>query len=327
MVENNLILAADIGGTNSRLLLGRLTATGWQPLRQQVFASNAFPTFDALVDVFLQPGEQIRAACLGVAGPVVGQRAAMTHLPWVLDAPQLSTSLGIPVVELLNDFVVQVYGLPVLAAADLLCLQEGEPVPGGAKMLVGAGTGLGIVTFVPSGNGHNIDYTILASEGGHAGFAPQGERQLALHAFLQQRYGRVSLEYVLSGRGLANLYAFVLQERGDQKAAVLTAPEISAAAATGKVDACAALDFFFEIYGDVVGDLALINLPVGGVYITGGIAARLAEQLGSSRLLAHFLDKGLRADVMPQFPLTLVRNDQLGLSGAAERAAQLAGQL
>lgn len=320
MVET-VILAADVGGTNARLLLGTLTETGWRPLRQHVFSSREFPTFDAVLSAFIQPGEHIVAACLGVAGPVIAGRVTITHLPWQLDAAQLMKTHAIDQVQLHNDFVVQAHGLSSLTAEDLLTVQAGVPEPNGTRVLLGAGTGLGMATVVC---GEDAAWHVVASEGGHAGFAPQGVRQLALAHYLLQQGVSSSLESVLSGRGLENLYRFVLHEQGVAGIAPLSAPAISAAAAQGDRLAQAALALFGEIYGAVAGDLALINLATAGVYVSGGIAAKLADTLVQGPMCQAFLDKRLKKALMARIPLHVVRNEQLGLLGAATVAARLA---
>lgn len=315
-----LILAADVGGTHARLLLGVLTGDGWQPVRQQVFASREHPTFDAVLSAFIQPGERITAACFGIAGPVIEQRAAITHLPWQLDAVQLARHHGIAQVQLHNDFVVQAHGLPLLSPNDVLTLQAGKPERGGVRLLVGAGTGLGIATLVQCDD----ELHVVASEGGHAGFAPRNAQQLALAGYLLQHGAVLSLESVLSGRGLENIYRFVLHEQGVAGIAPLAAPAISAAAAQGDSLAMDAIALFGEVYGSAVGDLALINLATAGVYVSGGIAAKLADRLAQGAFLPAFRDKGFKRALMADIPLHVVRNEYLGLLGAATVAARLA---
>ena len=314
-----MILAADIGGTHARLLLARLVDDGWRECHRQVYPSRAFPTFEQLLDDFLPAGEPIQAACLGVAGPVLGQRVDITHLPWVLDGLALAARYRIPHLELANDFVVQAWALPGLPADEQLCLQPGQPEPGGVQLLVGAGTGLGIAQC--AGRGRQAQ--VIASEGGHADFAPHGLRQHALQGWLLARLGKATLENVLSGPGLEQVYAFVCHERG-LPSAPLAAAAVTAAAEAGDAVALDAIGLFVECYGSTAGNLALMCLPTGGVFLTGGIAPKLARWLQDGRFLAAFHDKALKRDLMPHFPIHIVLNDQLGLIGAAERACALA---
>lgn len=318
-----MILAADIGGTHTRLLLGETTEQGWQLLRKQVFLSRDYPSFDAVLQAFLVPSDRVQAACLAVAGPVLQQCVRVTHLPWQLDAALLATQHGFGSVELVNDFVAQAYGLPLLLPADLLTLQVGsaesgnslEPV--GNQLLVGAGTGLGIATSIICGAQRHV----IASEGGHADFAPQGEQQSALHAALRARFGRVSLERVLSGSGLENIYHYVNNLNDSSSRTGLRAADISAAAAQGDAVALAAMALFLAIYASTAGNLALTNIPHGGVYITGGIAPKIAAFIDTHQFVTAFCDKAPREALLQSLPLHVVLNDQLGLLGAAEIAA------
>lgn len=313
-----MILAADIGGTNARLLLGKVTAQGWQTVRQQVFASRDYPTFDTLLQRFLLPDDRIRATCLAVAGPVVQQQVRITHLPWQLDAAALAQRHPIGPVELINDFVAQAYGLPLLSADDLLTLQAGAPGSVGDQLLIGAGTGLGIATRVACGQHIHV----IASEGGHADFAPHGAGQVALHAALLGRLGRVSIEAVLSGPGLENIHGYLRADTAaDAGTPRLSAAGISAAALQGDVVAMQAMTLFLDIYGATAGNLALTNLPYGGVYITGGIAPRIVSCFNQGPFLAAFCDKPPKRELLQRLPVHVVLNDQLGLLGAAAHAA------
>lgn len=311
-----MLLAADIGGTSTRLLLCAKEGRGWTVHRQTVLASGDYPTFEAALAHFLLPGDDVEAACLAVAGPVLHQRCAVTHLPWVLDAAALQAHYGFPVV-LINDFVAMAYGLPALSPQDVLTLQPGEPQPGAAQLLVGAGTGLGIATRI---NGKGQVY-VVESEGGHADFAPHGPQQLALHADLQERLGEVLLETIVSGRGLQNIYRHT--SGFSEHALSMQAGEISTAAQQGDDAAVAAMQLFIECYGSTAGNLALINVPMGGVYITGGVAAKNVAFLNDGRFIAAFRDKPHMHALLEKVPVYVVLNEKLGLLGAAEHAVAL----
>jgi glucokinase len=311
-----MILAADIGGTSTRLLLGEVTARGWTVVRQSVFASQEYATFDLVLEQFLLPSDTVRVACLAVAGPVLQQRVSVTHLPWQLDSAKLAVRYGWRRAELINDFAAQAYGLPVLSAADLLTLQAGQPDKEAPQLLVGAGTGLGVATRITCGT----QIHIIASEGGHADFAPHGAQQQALQAALYARFGEVLLETVVSGAGLENIDAFlsVNVEEPQRSAAA-----ISAAAQRGEAQGVAAMNLFLDCYGSTVGNLALINLPAGGVYVTGGIAPKNAALFNNGRWLTAFCGKHSMQDVLRAIPVHIVMNEHLGLLGAAERASAL----
>lgn len=315
-----MILAADIGGTHTRLMLCNSER---QPVRQAVFASREYATFEAVLAQFLTPDDRIKAACFAVAGPVLQQRCAVTHLPWVLDAAALQAHYGFPVV-LINDFVAKAHGLPALSAQDLLTLQAGEPQAGGVQLLVGAGTGLGIATRILVGT----QVQVVESEGGHADFAPHGEQQSAMHAALRARLGAVYMETVVSGKGLQHVYQYTngfSDNVFSDNAMAMTAAAISAAAHAGDASAVAAMDLFMECYGSTAGNLALVNVPLGGVYITGGVAAKNAAFIGNGRFLAAFRDKPNMRALLEKVPVHVVLDEKLGVLGAARYAAAWRG--
>jgi len=322
MTPAKTLLAGDLGGTKTWL---RLSCAG-EVLREQRYDSAAFAGLTPMIADFL--GESAPAsACFGVAGPVRGNTAQITNLPWRIDAGEIATRFAIPQVSLINDFQAVAYGIEALAAADLLTLQAGQPQPHGPRAVIGAGTGLGEGYLVWQ-DGH---YQALASEGSHADFAPADEIQADLWRWLAQRYGHVSWERVVSGPGLAEIYAF-LRERGaaaesPQLAAALRLGDPSAAISDhalqhGDVLAVAALDLFIAAYGAEAGNLALKMLATGGVYIAGGIAPKIAERIRAGGFLRAFLAKGRFAGLLETIPVQVVLNPQVGLLGA-ERVAGL----
>ncbi|SEJ58530.1 glucokinase [Pseudomonas linyingensis] len=316
-----LILAADIGGTSARLLLARGTDDGWQTLRLQTLASRKHADFSSLLRAFLLSGEHPQAACIALAGPLEHQRVQLTNLPWSLDAAELAESLGLRQVELVNDFVAQAHGLPLLQPHQLCTLQTGAAPPEGVRALLGAGSGLGMALVA----GTPQQPLVLRGEGGHADFAPQDEQQLALLRHLLPRHGRVSLELLLSGPGLTRLYAFL----GGQSVDAPTLPsaaQISQAAAAGEVLAVATLELFARLYAAVAGNLALTALARGGVYLCGGIAPKILPFLQRQEVREAFCAKPPMRALLERIPLHVVLDEQLGLRGAAQIAVRLARQ-
>lgn len=200
-----VILAADLGGTQSRMLLARRTADGWQTLRQATLPSQDFSCFNDLLAAFLLPGELPTSACIAAAGPCTEGHLQLTNLPWLLDAAAISRQSGIRRVRLLNDFTAQAHALRRLQPHQLCPLQTGVPQVAGLCALLGAGTGLGMALLA----GSTAQPLALPSQGGHADFAPQDQQQVELLRYLLPTYGRVSLELLLSGKGLSRLYAFL----------------------------------------------------------------------------------------------------------------------
>jgi glucokinase len=314
-----IFLAADIGGTQARLVLGEAQAGGWRMLRREILACADFPGIEALLARFLRPRERTVAACLAVAGPVDGEQAAMTNLAWTIDAPRLAGRFALRRVQLINDFAAQAHGLPDLEPEGLATLQAGLPLAGAPRALIGAGTGLGMALVV----GDGPEPAVLPSEGGHMDFAPADEEQAALLRHLQPRLGRVSLEAVLSGPGLERVYAFLAGQALEAPPA-LGAGAIGAAGLAGEPLAAAALGLFARIYASAAANLALAVLPRGGIYLCGGIAPKILPFLAAPEALAAFGRKPPMGALLERMPLHVVRDETLGLRGAARMAARLA---
>lgn len=319
-----MLLAGDIGGTKALLALSGPDAI-WFERR---YASREFASFDALLARFradaqaaLGAAPEIERACLGVAGPVTGGRVKLTNLAWEIDASEL----GIPDTRLLNDFAASAHGLHALGTQDLTTLQAGSALAGAPRLLIGAGTGLGVAFVAGSGR----DMHVITGEGGHAAFAPADELQDALLRHLHSALGRVELEHVISGAGLARIYAF-LRDRGHCAGGEATqaalagadpAPVIVAAALEcGDSLALAALDLFIACYGAAAGDYALAVLARGGAYLTGGVAAKILPRLRAGGFVAAFNAKGAFASTVRNCPVHVVTNERLGLLGAVTAA-------
>ena len=318
-----MLLAADIGGTKALLALYGEEA----PRFERRYACREFASFAALLERFradaaeaLGASPRIVRACLGVAGPVSGERAELTNLAWQIDA----RDLGIPAVRMLNDFEASAHGLAALGADDLATLQAGAPRAAAPRLLIGAGTGLGLAFAIGRGRGLRV----LASEGGHAAFAPADELQDGLWRHLRGSLGRVELEHVISGPGLARIYAFLRDTGAAQSAVVTLAPDAEDAAPAiaraalggGDAIALAALDLFIACYGAAAGDYALAVLARGGVYVAGGIAPRILPRLRTGGFLVAFNAKGAFAGQARACPVHVVTNERLGLIGAAAAA-------
>ncbi|HTO46440.1 MAG TPA: glucokinase [Burkholderiales bacterium] len=307
-----LVLCGDIGGTKTLLAIGALDGDRLNVIFERRYADRDFAEFTDLVSAFRDEARtRIDGACLGVAGPVEGRRVAVTNFPWRIDADALEAILGAPV-ALANDFVAAAHGIDLLRPGDVVTLQAGEPKPRAPQVVIGAGTGLGVAYRVWQGD----RYAVIGGEGGHAGFAPADERQVGLWRALHAELGRVGVEQIVSGPGLARIHDFLREGRG----AALAPEEIASSA---DPVARAALDLFLECFGAEAGDHALAVLARGGVFLAGGIAPKILPQLRTGRFLAAFGAKGTHARVMARFPVRVVVNERLGLLGAAKLAAGL----
>jgi glucokinase len=340
-----MILAGDIGGTKTRLALFRPQAGRLRSVAEETFASGTFPDLDSMVVAFLSArgllssgrpsasvsrsahrGEDVERACFGVAGPVVSGRSLTTNLPWVVDARRLSTDLGIPAVDLINDLEANAYGIAALEAHDFAVLSAGAPGASGNAAIIAAGTGLGEAGLFWDGRRHRP----FACEGGHASFAPGDDLQGQLLAHLGRSYDHVSWERVLSGPGLLAVYRF-LRDTGRGEEPPWLAEEmrredpgavITRAALQGRSVLCAeALDLFVSLYGAEAGNLALKMMAVGGLYLGGGIAPKILDRLKGKGFVEAFLAKGRMRPLLERMPVRVILNDRAALLGAARRAA------
>ena len=323
------VLAGDIGGTKTALVLFERAARGLVLLREDTLPSREFASLELAIEKFLgtAPRPAIEAVCLGVAGPVVDGRCVATNLPWVIDERALASAIPAGRVKLLNDLEVAGHGVLGLPDAELRTLQPGIPRRG-HMVLIAAGTGLGEALIVQDGDRR----LVIASEGGHADFAPRDDLEMDLLRFLREEFGRVSLERILSGPGLFNVYRFLRQtgwsresaEVAEQMRAGDPSAVVTEMALAGRDPMCIrALDIFVSVYGAEAGNLALKAMAVGGVFVAGGIAPRILSRLTSGAFVTAFRDKGRLAALMEAIPIRVALNPRAPLLGAARIASEL----
>lgn len=330
-VEPERILAADIGGTKTILALCTLDGERLVRERQQTYASRDHPTFGEILEDFLpRGGLRLRSACFDVAGPVLDGECRTTNLPWYLAEKELSESLDGAPVRLLNDLEATAFGMLHLPADELVVLQPGmRSGRRGNVAVIAAGTGLGEAYLYWDGRHHFP----MASEGGHADFAPRTDREVELLAFLRERFhGRVSSERILSGPGVVAVYEF-LREHGGAREDPATGERIAAGdaaavisqAAQGGADplASAAMELFFELYGAEAGNMALRGLTHGGVFVGGGIAPKNLELIRGGAFLRGFRSKGRFQEFMEGLQVSVSLNPETALLGAARFALQV----
>lgn len=347
-----ILLAGDIGATKTILRLVKAEPAAKQELTQttlyeRTYASQDFPDLVPMVRKFLaaaaQNGDTLtpEKACFGIAGPVVNNTSKLTNLSWSLEAERLKQELQVAQASLINDFVAVGYGVLGLAEPDLHTLQPGSPDANAPIAVIGAGTGLGQGFLIPKQSG----YQVFATEGGHVDFAPRSELEFQLLRYLLEKYNihRVSVERVVSGIGIAAIYQFLREREGSSESSTLAevfktwkreigqeektvdlAAEISKAAIKQQDYLCQkTMQLFVGAYGAEAGNLALKLLPYGGLYIAGGIAAKILPLMQQGDFLQAFLQKGRMRAVLEQVPVHIVLNSEVGLIGAAVCAAQL----
>ena len=321
-----MILAGDIGGTKVNLGLFDLANGRLKLARENSYPSRRYAHLQDMVKEFLADTTAPERACFGIAGPVRNGQVHVTNLPWEVKSAELAAELRIGSVSLINDLEANGYGLAELPAQDLCVLNPGEPNATGNGAIISAGTGLGEAGLYWDG----AKLHPFACEGGHADFAPLTPLDAELFDYLEERFGRVSFERVLSGAGLFNIYQFLRDtKRGEEPASfadALTkndpAAVISASAVKGESSRCVqALAMFVSYYGTEAGNLALKMMATGGVYLGGGIAPKILPRLQQGDFLRAFFNKAPLQALMQSMPVRVILNPGTALLGAAHYAA------
>ena len=318
-----MILAGDIGGTKTVLSLFKRDTDGSMVcVQEQTFSSQKFPEFDDILKAFLPAELAIKAACFGVAGPVVNQRCQTTNLPWLLDAAALKIKLGSDKVKLLNDLEAMALGMLHLPEQDLLELNPDAVAQTGNIAVIAAGTGLGEAILYWDGNKHYP----MATEGGHTDFAAQNVQQDQLLAYLRTIYpDHVSCERLISGIGFSRLYDFLCAQGfappcpdvSEMDIDVDRNAVISRLGVAGEDPLCAeVVRLFVELYGAEAGNLALKSLATGGVYVGGGIAPKILTVLQSGQFIHSFKKKGRFFNLLNTVSVKVSLNPRTPLIGA-----------
>jgi len=323
-----MILAGDVGGTKTILALFETEGDDLECLKKEQFSSAHYPTFTELLASFLTDVgcAQITAVCIGVAGIVVDGRCETTNLPWVLSSKEIGERVNSQNVWLLNDLEATAWGLLDLPAHNFVELNPDVQPKQGNIAVVAAGTGLGEAIIAWDGSTHHV----LASEGGHADFAPTNEQEIALLKYMLEKYPEhISCERLISGEGLVNIYRFLKHinyaptnmETEQHMTERDHAAVIGEAGVAGSDALCVeALKLFCRLYGSEAGNLALKCLPYGGVYLAGGIGAKILPVLQQGDFMRGFLAKGRCRPVLQKISVKVCTNPEVALLGALSYA-------
>lgn len=310
------MLVGDIGGTHCRLALAHINEGRVDLTQVRRHANSEFTSLAEIIRAYLNDTSDPLpdVACLAVAGPTDGRHVRFTNLDWHIDTRALEAGLPLARISLINDFVAVGWGLNALQAKDVHLLQRGTANPRAPKAAVGAGTGLGVSIAVAQGKLH----VPMATEGGHISFAPTDIEQDRLLAFMRRIHGRVSVERLVSGPGIEDLYQFCAEEAGQTPPGPVRAATISQAA-QDQTDPVArrALTLFARLYGQVAGDIALVANAQAGIYLAGGIAPQILPILNGPDFLKGFHAKGRFSDWMHTVPVAVILDPDIGLRGAA----------
>lgn len=317
--KNKYALVADIGGTNTRVAL----ADGRQVLGETIrrYSNADYPGLETVLRRYIddEGGVDPVAACVAVAGPVRDGRATMTNLNWTMDKDTVARATKASTVAILNDLQAQGHALGHLDDANIRTIIDGpKGLPNAARLVVGVGTGFNAAPVFDTEQGR----LVTPSESGHANLPIRTERELRMCQFVSNAHGFPAVEDVLSGRGLERVYAFLGEEAGTSAEA--KAKDIMAACADGTDPrATEAAHMFTRILGTVCGNLSLIQLPFGGVYLVGGVARAFAPYLTEFGFGDSFRDKGRFAGFMGNFRVSVIEDDYAALTGSAAHLVAL----
>lgn len=316
-------MAGDIGGTKTNLGLFFMGKS--RPIQKviETYPSQEVPHLEQIIDRFVDKHRiSVASACFGVAGPVQNGRSKTTNLPWEISEYQIKTRFKWAHVRLINDLAATALAIPLLNSREMLSLNKVKVIRRRNLGLVAPGTGLGMALLIWTDGG----YIPVASEGGHVDFSPTEKAEVELWQYLNHRLGHVSVERVLSGQGLLNLYTWLKDSGRYQEPAWLAqnikdmdpAKAISEAALEKREPICLeALNIFVSIFGAVAGNLALTGFTTGGIYLGGGIPPKILSKLKEDLFMASFTNKGRFKDFLKKIPVRVILNDKAALLGAA----------
>ncbi|MBN1847390.1 MAG: glucokinase [Deltaproteobacteria bacterium] len=321
-----LVLAGDIGGTKTNL--GVFHQGKKRPVLQilETYPSGESSNLEDIISRFLEHHPvEIQSACFGIAGPVINGRCKTTNLPWIVSERRIKQRFGWQSIRLINDLAATAMAVPLMSAKDLTPLNKAKVQKRAPLAVVAPGTGLGQALLVVRDGVH----IPLSSEGGHVDFAPTNEEEISLWRYLHREWGHVSVERIVSGPGLVSIYSWLKQNTSYPEPGYLTRmfQEMDAARVVTRAvlernnPLCMkALDMFISILGAVAGNLALIGLTRGGVYLGGGIPPKILPRLKQGLFMKAFTDKGRFKGLLERIPVKVILNDQAALLGAAQYA-------
>lgn len=306
-MTNPIYIVGDIGGTHARL--AHVDGNQLTLRDTQVFLCASYETPIQVIKEYIDTHKltNISGACLAVATHLQEGRIKLTNNHWQFEKDELSAMINAPLL-LINDLAASAYALKALPESNYTWLSENRPQGEQAKVILGSGTGIGVAMITQGGE-------VLASEGGHMGFSPHNQHERALLGCLMQRYQRVSIERVLSGSGLSNLYwaHSTLQETPVE----ISPAEIIARANKGEPMALQVIGHFFNILSAFIGDIALISLAKGGVYLMGGVLDKLWQFYDADAFMQRLTDKGRFSKFCGRLPIARITTEQVGMLGCA----------
>lgn len=312
-------LVADIGGTNARFGLARTVNGAVVVDEVRRFRAEDFDSIDEAADAYIGSiADKPQTACFAVAGPVTDEQVEFTNSPWVLNIEQFKQALALKRFRVVNDFEALAAGVRSLQDEDCLKVKPGAGDQAAPVLVIGPGTGLGQALIVPFRDRARI----IPTEGGHISFAPHTDEEIALLQFIMREHGRVSVERVLSGMGIVNIYRALCEIEG-AACDPMQADEVTAAAIKGAHPvAVHAVNMFCALLGRIAGDAVLATGSRGGVVLGGGILPKIREVFLKSMFVERFIDKGRMRYYVEDVPVRMIISDGAALLGAAVMATE-----
>ncbi|MCL5272342.1 MAG: glucokinase [Gammaproteobacteria bacterium] len=306
-------IVADIGGTFARF--SRVDLVNLHMDKIEIYPCAEFSSFESVLLAYQKHHslEHLKHVAIAIACPVIGDLITMTNCHWQFSIQDIKNKLNLTELKVMNDFTAIAMSLPVLNHHHLIKIGEGQGPSHQVKVVLGAGTGLGVAYLVPSLQ----SFIAYAGEGGHADWGAKTEQEWFIYNYLRDNYSHVSVERILSGQGLENLYKAIALYKGLVKAPLSAAEIINLAVGQQCLIATAAVEQFFVSLGGYAGDLALTFGAWGGVYIAGGIVPRLISLIKYSKFREQFEAKGRFADFNALIPTYIIAAEQPGILGAA----------
>jgi glucokinase len=304
-------LIADIGGTNARFALIDRAADAVTRFPDEHTAAYA-TIDDAIAKVLGSAPRPPRSALLALAGPIAGEAVPLTNSDWVVVPKRLIARFGLADVILLNDFEALSLSLADLGPGDLDPIGAGTALPERARLVVGPGTGLGAGALIHARG----TWIPIPGEGGHIDLGPVTARDMAIWPHIE-RSGRVSAETLLCGPGLVRLYHAVAAARGEPATLASPADVTAAGLAGSDAGAAEAVRLFATYLGRFAGDLALVFVAAGGVYLAGGISGHIAPALKTGAFRDAFVDKHPHRGLLERIPTAIIAKPDAALAGIA----------
>jgi glucokinase len=322
--SQTFVLAGDLGGTKTNLALFKATGEELELMHEHTYRTREYASFDEIIQHFIAQSPETPPAriCIGVAGPVIKGKVALTNLSRDLSEEEIKESTSVKYVALINDLEATAYGLATLTPDNLLTLHKGNPANKGNMAILAPGTGLGEAGLYWDGN----NYHPFPTEGGHCDFAPRTALDIELLQYLQEKYEIASWERLISGPGINNIYAFLRDVKGMEEPNWLTqaleendtAAVISENGINRKAAICIkTMELFVRYLGRESANLVLKMKATGGLFLGGGIPPKIASLLENNDFYNHYLQCDRMVELLSAVPIHIINNDKTALWGAA----------